>query len=327
MAGDTEIEVTVKINPFEELDAKKLKMMEAKEKTLVKKTKELSYKAKFTVTSTVKWNKKKLEDELRGRLRFNQALFAARLWQGFQPYEKAKNFQAEIKTKKAFLDVVKKQYAKLDSNNKQHVAECIEEIASGASDDGGVLKSTRKSLSDDLPYKIATASGDLFEEFNKAFDELKSLKAAENKAGEGAKEKAKQDLEKALEKSISALNKQNDDSTGRMTKFLSTLSGVPDAMKKSIKKDTSDALKEEYTKSGAELSKALKPVEKHIGAAKKNALAAIAKFKKKDFSKGTLDLAQAALYKISSSTGDLSTVVKKIDDKLKKLEQTAKKRS
>jgi len=326
MADDTVIEVTVKIDPFEELDAKKLKMMEAKEKTLVKKTKDLSYKAKFTVTSTIKWNKKKLEDELRGRLRFNQALFAARLWQGFQPYQKAKNFQAEIKAKKAFLDIVKKQYTKLDSNNKQHVAECIEEIASGASDDGGVLKSTRKSLSDDLPYKIAVASVELMDEFVDAFNELKSLKAAEQKAGDGAKEKATQEMEKALDKWISALNKQHEDSTKRMSKFLSTLAGVPDAMKKSVKKDTSDALKDEYTKSGAELSKALKPVEKHVAAAKKNSLAAIAKFKKKDFSKGTLDLAAAALHKINSSSGDLATVVNKIDGKLKKLEQAVKKR-
>jgi len=326
MAGDTIIDITVKIDPFEELDGKKLKMMETKEKALVKKTKELSYKAKFTVASTIKWNKKKLEDELRGRLRFNQALFAARLWQGFQPYQKAKNFQAEIKAKKAFLDIVKKQYTKLDSNNKQHIAECVEDVASGASDDGGVLKSTRKSLSDELPFKISKAASELTDVFSDAFETLKSLKAAEQKAGDGAKEKATQELEKALEKWLSALTKQHDDSMGRISKFMSTLGGVPDAMKKSVKKDTSDGLKDEYNKSGVELAKALKPVEKHAASAKKNSLAAIAKFKKKDFSKSTLDLAQAALHKISGTSSDLSKVVNKIDGKLKKLELTAKKR-
>lgn len=328
MAGDQEIAVKVSINPFQELDEKKLALMTTKEVGLkeVKKANYTDFKAKFTVT-TVKWNQRKLEAQARAIFRYDLALFAAKVWQAFGPYQKAKkNGKNTFKEVIAFRAKVIKLKKKLEQNLNDRFEEFQEEIASGASDDAGELKNTRKGLDPGNASDIAGYSSELFEKFWSEYDALKKLKDAETKASGEDKAKATQELDKALVKSLSDLGKANDAASKGMEKSLKAIQAMPPAMLKSIKKEMSDSAKDEYKKSAAELSKALKPMEKNVSAAQKNSPVAIAKMKQKNLSKSTIDLAVAALHKISSCSGELSTTLKKIDGKLKKLEQAAKKR-
>lgn len=327
MAGDVEIAVKVSINPYQEMDEKKLALMTTKEVGLkeVPKNKYVEYKGKFTVT-TSKWNKNKLEARARLLFRYDLSLFASQVWQAFTPFQKAKNGQDKFKAAKAFRDKVKILRKKMEQNLSDKFEEFQEDIASGAADDMGELKGTRKGLNPAQATQLGGMAKRLAEVSIEKFSELKVLKDTEVKSNGEAKAKATEALDKALAPAIILLAKQVEGTMKGIDKVLAPIKAVPGDMRKSIKKEMSDAAIAEYKKSASELEKALNPIEAAIAAAKKDPIAALAKMKRKDFSKSTIELAVGSLSKVSSNAQNLSTTVKSIDDRLKKLEQAAKKR-
>lgn len=321
---DKEIPVKVSIDPFEEMDKKKSALMYVKEVGL-KPPKRVDYSAKFQVT-TSKWDKKKLEAQTRAIFRYDLSLFASQVWQDFAPIQKAKNGQDKLKAKNAFLKAVPKLQKNMEKNLKEKFEAFQEEIASGAGDDLGELKGTRKALDPKRPEKIAELALTLADWFEESVTELRSLKTKEQKSSGEDKSKATEELDKALGAALSELGKKTDTVLKAFDKLLGPVKTVPASMLKSIKKDMSDAAKAEYKKSAGDLAKALKPLESHIGAGKKGAVDALTKMKRKDFSKSTVDLAWVALNKINDSSAELYHTINTIDGKLKKLEQAVKKR-
>lgn len=325
MAIDKEVPIKVSMDPFQEVDKKKWKQMEADVKAF-KKPGRVDISGKFTVT-TAKWDKKKLEAQARAIFRYDLSLYASQVWQAFDPISKTKNDRDKQKAEKAFVAFIPKQLKVLERNLKEKFEEFREDIASGAGDDLAELKRGRKALDKETAFQIAQVAEDFREMFVDAiYDDLEPLKAAETKASGEEKAKATEALEAELKKATAKLEQEMAKMAKGFAKYTGALSAIPAALNKSLKKDVSDPLKAEYTKAGSELSKALKPVEKHAASAIKNAEAAMKKVARKDFSKSTLDLGAAALYKIIDTSGDLADVIGKIDAKLKKLEQAVKKR-
>ncbi len=325
MALDKEIQIRVSIDPFQELDEKKLALMQVKEIGL-KDAKRINLSEKIAVTS-VKWDKRKLEDAFRAICRYELALFASQMWQAYRPYEKAKNGQDKFKAAKTLVKFAKDSQKGLEKTLKQKLAEFKEEMAAGASDDLGELKKAQKALTADTANKIMTYANSLREGFLKEITTvLRPLRVAEVKASGEAKAKATQELQKAIKKSGEHLEKMVDDAESAFEKLMNSLLAAPGNMSKSSKKDISDAAKAEYSASSEELTKALKPVEKHIASAKKNNQAVLRKIQNKDFSKSTVDLSGAALLKISTTASKLADAIAKINARLKKLEQAVKKR-
>ncbi|MBL1437526.1 MAG: hypothetical protein COB08_015165 [Rhodobacteraceae bacterium] len=325
MAIDKEIPIKVSMDPFQEVDKKKWKQMEADVKGF-KKPGRVDISGKFSVTSA-KWDKRKLEAQARAIFRYDLSLFASQIWQAFDPISKAKNDRDKQKAEKAFLAFIPKQIKVLERNLKEKFEDFREDIASGAGDDLAELKRARKALDKETAFEIGQFAEDFREVFVTAIvDDLRPLKTAETKASGEEKAKATEALEKELKKATAKLDQELAIMSKGFAKYTSALGAIPAALSKSLKKDVSDPLKAEYTKAAGELTKALKPIEKHAASAVKNAEAAMKKVAHKDFSKSTLDLGAAALLKTIGASGDLADSIGKIDAKLKKLEQAVKKR-
>lgn len=325
MAMDKEIPIKVSIDAFQELDAKKLALMQVKDIGL-KRPKRINLSEKIIVTS-VKLDKRKLEEQFRVVIRYDLALFAAKTWQAYRPYEKAKNGQDKLKAGKALVKAMPEMLKRLEKTLKQKLAVFKEEMASGARDDLGELKKAQKALTADTAKKIGALAEALRLSFAKEITTvLRPLRVAEMKASGDEKAKATQALDAAIKKTIEHLEKISGEVEGAIGKRMDMLLAAPANMGRSGKKDISDAAKDEYRTSAAALAKALKPVEKHIASAKKNNLAVLRKLQGKDFSKSTLDLSAAALLKISKSAATLSGEIAKISGRLKKLEQAVKRR-
>jgi len=325
LAVDKEITVKVSIDPFQEVDKKKWKKIEADVKAF-KKPGRVDISGKFSPT-TAKWDKRKLEAQARAIFRYDLSLYASQIWQAFAPIEKAKNEQDKKKASAAFIKAMPKLQKAMVRNLNEKFAEFQEDIASGSGDDQAELKRTRKLLSGDSAYEIAVYADELREMFVDVItDDLRPLKVQETKTSGEDKAKATKELDKELKKALSNLDQKIVAVTKGFSKLMDRLLSIPSLMVKSQKKDMSDAVKLEYSKAAADLAKSIKPIEKHIAAAAKNNKAVMGKIARKDFSKSTVDLAAAALYKIIDTTGNLSDAMGKIDAKLKKLEQAVKKR-
>ena len=323
--ADDQIKFKISFDPLEEMDDKKWKMMAAKEIGL-KKPKPIVLTCDFTVTSA-KWNEKRLKAQLEAIMRYDLSLFASQVWQDF---DKIKKIKKEPAKKKAITEFTKNQVKNLQKSLEKRMKEKLEDfeedIASGASDDLGALKGARKGLNASAGKKITYKIEQVAERFEERFKLLKGLKDAETRGSGDEKAKAGKELEKEIASSIPLLAKQLEGLIKGITKELGPVLATPSNMRKSIKKDMSDAAKAEYKKSSAELEKVLKDVLTALGAAKKNVIDALSKMKRKDFSSGVKALAESSLNKLDDSAGKLSDTMKDIDGKLKTLEQAAKKR-
>lgn len=325
MAGDKPIAVKVSIDPFQEVDKKKWKQMEADVKGF-KKPGRVDFSAKFSVT-TAKWDKRKLEEQARAIFRYDLSLLASQIWQDFVLVEKATNERDKEKQKKVFLKAVPDLQKAMVKNLNQKFAEFQEDIASGAGDDLSELKRARKALNKETGFEIGYAAVEFREVFTNAlFDVLQPLKKAETKSSGDEKAEATEALEKELKKEMPKMEQALAAMTKVFAKNLGALKAIPAVLTKGQKKDVSDALKAEYSNAAGELGKILKPIEKHSAAASKNAEAALKKVAGKELGKTTVDLGMGAVFKTIDAAGDLGHAISKINDKLKKLEQTVKKR-
>ncbi len=322
---DKEIPVKVSMDPFQELDKKKLTKMETEVKGF-KRPPRVDLSGKFSVT-TKKWDKRKLEAQARVIFRYDMNLFASQVWQGFVPIEKAKNDRDKQKAITVFKNAVPKLQKAMERNLKEKFEEFQEDIASGAGDDLGELKRARKALDKETGFELGYAAEAFREVFvDTIHDDLRPLKAAETKSSGDEKAKATDALESELKKALPKLEQALAAMTKVFSKNIGALKAIPSVLTKGQKKDVSDALKAEYTSAAAELGRILKPIEKHSAAAKKNAEAALKKMAGKDFGKSTLDLGMAAVLKTIDASGNLGHAIDKINGKLKKLEQNVKKR-
>lgn len=323
--ADEQVKFKISFDPLEEMDDKKWKLMAAKEIGL-KKPKPIELKCNFTVTSA-KWNEKRLKAQLEAIMRYDLSLFAAQVWQDF---DKIKKIKKEPAKKQAITEFTKNQVGKLQKALVKRLQEKLEDfeedIASGASDDLGALKGARKGLNASAGKKISYKIEQVAERFEGQFKLLKGLKDTETRGSGEDKAKAGKALDKEIASSIPLLDKQLEGLIKGITKELGPVLVTPGNMRKSIKKDVSDAAIAEYKKSSAELEAALKDVLTVLGAAKKNVIDALTKMKRKDFSSGVKALAESSLNKLDDSAGKLSDTMKNIDGKLKALEQTVKKR-
>ncbi len=324
MAVDKEIPVKVSIEPFQEVDKKKWKQMEADVKGF-KKPGRFDISGTFTVT-TAKWDKRRLEAQVRAIFRYDLSLFASQVWQEFAPIEKAGNDRDKQKLAANFKKSVPKLQKAMVRALNEKFEEFREDIASGAADDMGELKSTRKGLNPARAKQLGGMARRMAAVFDSKFDELKKLKDAETRSSGEDKAKATEELEKALAPAIATLAKQVDGVLKGIQKVLAPIKATPAGMVKSTKKEMSDAAIAEYKKSAKELEAALKPMEAAIASGKKSVIEALAKMKRKDFSSGVKALGSSALNKMDDSAIKLSDTVKAIDGKLKKLEQAAKSR-
>jgi len=324
MAGDPTIDIKVVIYPFQEMRKKKLRPMMEKEIGL-KKPKNFEFKDKFSVTS-VKMTKNRILDDAKTMFRYDLSILAAQMWEQYVPIEKAKNGQDKMKAIKAFIKIVPSLLDRTEKKLQQSFAEFKEDVASGASDDAGVLKSTRKSLTENHPGRMARAILDHNEDFEKDLDALKKLKAAETKASGPEKSKATEELTKACNDIVSERRKKLDGLHGVLKKRCSVLTGIAPAMKKSMGKDISDSAKSEFAASMTALIKGVKPVEAEISKAYKDTISSFDKIKRKDIGSSTLMLGIGKSNRMVPLLGDLSDLMDKIDKKMKKLEQIAKKR-
>lgn len=324
MAVDKEISVKASMDPFQEVDEKKWKKMVADVKGF-KKPGRFDISGKFTVT-TAKWDKRKLEAQARAMFRYDLSLFASQVWQDFAPIGKAKNDRDKQKLMADFKNAVPKLQKVMVRNLNEKFVEFQEDIASGAADDVGELKGTRKGLNPAQAKQLGGMAKRMAAVFDEKFDELKKLKDTEIRASGEEKAKATAELEKALVPAITILAKQLDGVLKGIAKVLAPIKSTPAGMLKSIKKEMSDAAIAEYKKSAKELEAALKPMDAAIASGKKSTIEALAKMKRKDLSSGVKALGSSALNKIDDSASKLSDTVKAIDGKLKKLEQAAKSR-
>ena len=327
MAGNEEVEVKVSVNPFQEIDDKKLALMTVKEVGLkeIKKSNYFEYKDKFTVTSK-KWNKRRLETQAEAIFRYDLALLAAQIWQAFNKVQKAKDGKPKQDAVKVFLAKVPKLVKKTDKKLEEKFEEFQEEISSGATDDLGELKSTRKSLTAGHPDAMMTAVNKYFDEFEKAFRRFEKAKKAEMRASGDAKEDAAQELEYLLKDEIAELLKKLNALVMVLKKRIGVLSGIPAAMKKSMAKDMSDAAIAQFKPSMDLLAKSISPVEAQISKYNNTVIAALQKMQKKDIGSSSYNKIVDADGKLNDATSKLEETMQKIDAKLKKLEQTAKKR-
>lgn len=325
MAGDSVYNIKVVVYPYQELDKKKLGLMTAKEIGLDKKPKNFQFADKMTVTS-VKWDKKKIEDAVRAVFRYDLSLLAAQIWQQYQPVEKAKNGQDKMKLANKLLKEVPKLIKATEKKLAQSFAEFKEDLESGAGDDIGQLKSSRKALTAGHPEAMLNLISDFLVEFEKPYLKLLKLKKTEQKSSGEAKEKAAKEFEDMLNAAIPALQKSLDAKYTVLKKRIAVLAGIPAAMKKSMAKDVSDGAKAEFKASMDLLAKAVPPVAGHLPKFQKSMTALLQKMRRKDVSTGSLDQAEDVATKLANSVLKLEESMKKIDAKLKKLEQTAKKR-
>ena len=323
--ADDQIKFKISFDPLAEMDDKKWKLMAAKEIGL-KKPKPIELKCHFTVTSA-KWTEKRLKSQLEAIMRYDLSLFAAQVWQDF---DKIKKIKKEPAKKQAITEFTKNQVGKLQKALVKRMQEKLEDfeedIASGASDDLGALKGARKGLSPSAGKKITYKIEQVAERFEERFKLLKGLKDLETRGSGEDKAKAGKALEKEIASSIPLLAKQLEGMVQGIKKELAPVLATPSNMRKSIKKDMSDAAKAEYKKSSGELERALKDMVSALVAAKKNVVDALTKMNRKDFSSGVKALGESALNKLDDSAGKLSDTMKTIDGKLKTLEQAAKKR-
>lgn len=325
MAGDKTYSIKVVVYPFDELDKKKRALMAAKDIGLNIKPKNFQFSDKFSVTS-VKWDKRKIEDAARTMFRYDLALLAAQMWQAFVPIQKAKNGQDKKNATNKFLKDVPKLVKATEKKLAQSFAEFKEEVASGATDDVGQLKATRESLTAGHPDAMMEVVSKFIEEFKKAYRSLAKMKKKEQKSSGEAKEEAAEALADALDSKIPELLKSLDAQTGVLKKRVGVLSGVPAAMKKSMNKDLSDAAKAEFKSAMDVLSKATPPLESQVAKFNKTVLASLQKMQRKDVGSSVFDQADAAASNLINAAAKLDDLMKKIDANLKKLEQTAKKR-
>lgn len=323
-AVDKEIPVKVSIDPFVEMDKKKSALMFVKEVGL-KAPKRVDYAAKFSVT-TSKWDKKKLEAQTRAIFRYDLSLFASQVWQDFVPIQKAKNGQDKLKATKAFLKAVPNLQKNMEKKLKEKFEAFQEDIASGAGDDLGELKSTRKSLTAGHPEAMAKLINSFFDEFEKSYNKLEKFKKTIQQKSGGEKQEATEALEAELSKQIPDLAKKLVGVSSVLKKRISVLSGIPNAMNKSMKKDLSDAAKREFKSSMDVLSKATASVDTQIGKFGKSAAEVLQKIKRKEIGSSTYNQLVEADSNLSAALGTLQDIMLRVDGKLKKLEQTAKKR-
>jgi len=323
-AIDKEITFKVSVDPFEEMDKKKSALMYVKEVGL-KAPKRVDYAAKFKPT-TSKWDKNKLMAQTRAVFRYDLSLFASQVWQDFVPIQKAKNGQDKLKATNAFLKAVPKLQKNMEKNLKQKLEEFQEDIASGAGDDLGALKSTRKSLSAGHPEAMLKLIGGFFDEFEKSYNKLEKLKKTVQKSSGDQKQEATEAFESEIGTQLPELVKKLVGVNGILKKRLTVISGVPDAMKKNLKKDMSDAAKAEFTTSMAVLAKSASSVDTQITKFGKSAAEVLQKIKRKDIGSSTYNQLVEADSNLGGALGTLEDVMQKVDAKLKKLEQAVKKR-
>ena len=325
MAGDTEIAIKVSIDPFQEVDKKKWKQMETDVKAF-KKPGRVDVSGKFSVTNVKKWNKKKLEAQSRAIFRYDLSLFASQIWQAFAPIDKAKNEQDKKKLSAAFIKAIPKIQKVMVKNLNEKFEEFQEEIASGAGDDLGQLKSTRKSLTAGHPEAMMKLVNEFEEGFSSANNDLLKLKKKEQKSSGEAKEEATEELEAAIKVEVPKLHKLLAAKSAVLKKRLAVMKGVPAAIKKGLGKDLSDAAKTELKKAMDELTKAVSPVESAIAKFDKDGLDALKRIARKDIGSGPAQLVESGISKASDALNKLDDLMKKTDAKLKKLEQAAKSR-
>jgi len=324
MAGDQTYDIKIVIYPFQEMRGKKLRPMMEKEVGL-KKPKNFEFTGKFKVTSA-KMTKKRITDDAKTMFRYDLSILAAQMWENFVPIEKAKNGQDKMKATKAFINIIPDLLKRTRLKLEQSFEEFKEDVASGASDDSGEIKGTRKSLTAGHAGAMAKAILDFNEAFEKDFDALKKLKAAETKASGVDKTKATEKLEPEIVTMIQTHGNKLAGLGGVLKKSCGTLSGIPNAMKKSMGKDVSDAMKNEYKTSMSALIKGIGPIESGITKSGKNTLAALTKIKRKDVGTSTLELGIGLSNKLVPVLLKYEDLMNKIDARLKKLEQLAKKR-
>ena len=324
MAGDPTFDIKIIVYPFQEMRKKKLKPMETKEIGM-KKPKNFEFKDKFSVTS-VKWNKKIIEEAAKSMFRYDLSILAAQMWENYVPIEKAKNGQDKMKAINEFVKIVPNLVDRTEKKLKQSFAEFKEEVASGASDDAGELKSTRKSLAAGHAGAMVKVIMDYNTEFEKDFEALKKLKAAETKASGGEKAQATEKLSTECASMVMTHGKKLGGLNGVLKKRSAVLAGIPGAMKKSMGKDVSDATKAEYKTSMDALTKGFSPIQSGVSKLSKDAIEAMNKMQRKDVGNTTLALAVGAANKLVLILTKYEELMTKIDVKLKKLEQLAKKR-
>ncbi|NOR63320.1 MAG: hypothetical protein GQ535_12610 [Rhodobacteraceae bacterium] len=324
MAGEKPIPVKVSIDPFQEFDKKKWKKIEADVKEF-KKPGRVDISGKFEPT-TAKWDKRKLEAQARAIFRYDLSLYASQIWQAFVPIGKAKNGQDKKKASSEFIkDMPKLQKAMVRNLNEKFV-EFQEDIASGAGDDLGQLKSTRKSLTAGHPEAMINVVSDFAQAFDDVYEPLVKLKKKEQKSSGPAKEEASKEFDDLLKAELPKLQKVLSAQSSVLKKRLGVLSGIPAAIKKGLSKDLSDGAKAEFKKSMDALSKATGPVEASVGKFEKGMLDVIKRLARKDVGSSVWQELDSVASKVLNSLDKLDELMKKIDAKLKKLEQTAKSR-
>ena len=324
MAGKGEIPVKVSIDPFQEVDKKKWKKMETDVKAF-KKPGRVDISGKFSVT-TAKWDKRKLEAQARAIFRYDLSLFASQIWQAFAPIDKAKNDQDKKKAEAAFVKAMPKLQKVMVRNLNDKFVEFQEDIASGAGDDLGQLKSTRKSLTAGHPDAMMGLVSDFAQAFDALHDPLIKLKKKEQKSSGPAKEEATKEFEDLLKGDLPKLKKVLSEKSSVLKKRESVLSGIPAAIKKGLGKDLSDSAKAELKKSMDVLSKAMGPVDKSVGKFEKGMLDVLKRLERKDVGSSVWQEVDSVGSKVINSVYQLDDLMKKIDAKLKKLEQAAKSR-
>jgi len=324
MAADKEIPVKVSIDPFQEVDKKKWKKMEADVKAF-KKPGRVDISGKFTVTSA-KWDKRKLEAQARAIFRYDLSLLASQIWQAFALIEKARNDQDKKKAESAFIKSIPKLQKVMVRNLNEKFVEFQEDIASGAGDDLGQLKATRKSLTAGHPDAMMNLVSVFVEAFDDVNEDLLKRKKKEQKSSGEDKEEATKELDDAIKADVPRLHKVLAAQTSVLKKRLSVLSGVPAAIKKGLGKDLSDAAKADLKKTMDELSKAMGPVESSIAKFEKGMLEALKRLARKDVGSGAWQQVDGAASKAIDALVKLDDLMKKSDAKLKKLEQAAKSR-
>ncbi|MBL4805926.1 MAG: hypothetical protein JKY31_01400 [Rhodobacteraceae bacterium] len=324
MAGDQTFDIKIVIYPFQEMRKKKLTPMMTKEIGL-KKPKNYEFKDKFSVTS-VKWNKKKIEDAAKTMFRYDLSILGAQMWENYVPIEKAKNGQDKLKKTNAFIKIVPDLLKRTEKKLQQSFAEFKEDMASGASDDVGEIKKAQKGLGSDATSKIAAVAKEFSKDFEKTFVNLKKLKVSEVKSSGADKSKATEELKKACDSAFAEYSKKLESLTKTNANMNKSITGLMVTMKKSQSKDMSDAAKEVYKKSAESFVKPFKNLETAVSRMEKALDAALAKVKKTDVGSTTYELVAKTTANVDSVASVLSGAMAKASKELKKVEQLAKKR-
>ncbi len=324
MAIDDEIAVKASMDPFQEFDKKKWKKIEADIKGF-KKPARVDISGKFSVTSS-KWDKRKLEAQARAIFRYDLSLYASQVWQAFTPIEKAKNDKDKKKATSDFTKILPKLLKALVKNMNEKFVEFQEDIASGAGDDLGQLKATRKSLTAGIAGDMTGIATDFADEVVRVIDGLLALKKQEQKSSGAAKTEATQKLEDEIKDALPKLKTGLVQQTSALKKRAAVLIGIPVAIKKGLNKDISDAAKAEFKKSMDALAKATKPMNTFVAKFDKDMLEVFKRIQRKDIGSSLGKQIQSAVDKVMNYFGKLEELMDKIDARLKKLEQAAKSR-